>query len=80
MSRINIKVSLPFFVAVGKDHTFGYFAQVWSNQDHEPGCLCRQCEFDQPAYEGDNLAGWRGVIEFVCKHTGEDITSQIVGI
>lgn len=69
-----------FHIAVGKDHVFGYFAQVWNNLDHTEDCGCPQCEYDQPILEGDNLAGWRGVLDYVKEATGIDISAEILGV
>ena len=81
MSRFNIKADdARVTIAVGKDHAFGYFAQVWTNAEHPDSCECEQCEYDKPAHEGNDLSGWTGVIAFVRQSIGIDITEQIVGV
>jgi hypothetical protein len=78
--RVQLQLTDTVNLAYGKDHYFGYFAQVWTNGDHADDCECPQCEFDQPAVERDHLGAWRGVAAFVLEATGYDIMGHIVGV
>jgi hypothetical protein len=78
--RVTLQLTPVVHIAYGTDHAVGHFAQVWTTGDHKDGCPCLGCEYDMPDADADNLPGWHGVIDFIRRTTGYDITGHIVGV